>query len=194
MKTISLLLFCVLCLQCSADRSIERLSDTEVATLEHFQRMEPIHTVSITGEQEPGEKLLLCVTFVDKNSKNPLVNKRVLFYHTNTNGDYEPSNANDETTARLHGSATTNSAGNIYVSTILPGDYGSSENNRHIHTGVFGARPEAYDIFFEQYSRGFGSMMNSGNDQIFYATLRKTKDNRLVGFVTIEVKNTAVTD
>jgi hypothetical protein len=76
------------------------------------------------------------------------------------------------------------------METILPGDYGSSENNRHIHTTVYDASPEAYDIFFKQYSGGVGSLFNSGNDQIFIADLKKTDDNKLVGFLTIEAKNT----
>ena len=110
------------------------------------------------------------------------------FYHTSTEGEYEPTNPNDETTARLNGTAITDSFGRVYVKTILPGDYGNSKNNRHIHTSVFGARPEAYDIFFTQYSGGIGNLMNSGNGQMFFAELKRTSNNELICFLTIEAK------
>ncbi len=84
----------------------------------------------------------------------------------------------------------TNEKGQLYLETILPGDYGSSADNRHIHTAVSGAKPEAYDIFFKQYSGGGpGAFLSSGNDQMFTADLKKTTDNTLVSFLTIEVKN-----
>ena len=189
MKKIILVFSCLLFFQCSADRTIVQITDDEVISLEKFQRMDSLHKLFIADEKEPGEELMLCLTFIDKASKEVLPNQKVSFYHTSTIGEYEPSNPNDETTARLNGTAITNQSGEIFVKTILPGDYGSGKNNRHVHTTVHSARPEAYDIFFEQYSSGFGGFMNSGNDQIFYANLKKTADSTLVSFLTMEVKN-----
>ncbi len=53
------------------------------------------------------------------------------------------------------------------VSTVLPGDYGSTANNRHIHTTVVGARPEAYDFYFLQYiNRGLLRWANQSNQAV----------------------------
>jgi len=187
MKNIIILLSSFLFIQCSVDRTILSITDNETITLENFQKMDSLNKVIIANEKEPGEKLILCLTFIDKDSKKVISNHRVSFYHTSKDGKYEPSNANDESTARLNGTATTNEDGKIYVKTILPGDYGSSEDNRHIHTTVYAAKPKNNDILFKQYSTGIGRFMNSGNDNMFYADLKKTTDDILICFVTIEV-------
>ncbi|NNE32971.1 MAG: hypothetical protein HKN40_11435 [Winogradskyella sp.] len=189
MKKIAVLFFCLLFTHCASDSSIDTLSKNENNELAKFQNFNNTNKLIITDNSEPGEELLLCLTFIDKASKKTLSNQRISFYHTSTEGDYEPSVPNDETTARLNGTTVTNRSGEVYVKTILPGDYGNSKNNRHIHTTVYDAAPVAYDIFFKQYSGGMGSLMNSGNDQIFYADLKKTANNKLVCFLTIEVKN-----
>lgn len=188
MRKIIVIFLCSLFYQCSVDRTIPTITKTENINLLEFQKLDRRNKLFITDDYEPGEKLILCLTFINKDSKETLSNQQVIFYHTSTNGKYEPSNPNDETTARLNGSAITNDSGNIYIETILPGDYGSAEDNRHIHTGVYGAKPEAYDIFFNQYSSVMGTYMNSGNDQMFFTDLKKTQDNKLVCFVVIEVK------
>lgn len=189
MKTHIFLLSCLLFFQCSVDRSIYPISKSENTLLKAFQNLEDLHKLYITDDEEPGKKLMLCLTFIDKDSKRVLHHQPVSFYHTSTEGEYEPFDPNDETTARLNGTSQTNRDGRIYIETILPGDYGSSENNRHIHTTVHGARPEAYDIFFKQYSGGMGKLTNSGNDQMFFADLKMTEDNTLVCFITIKAKN-----
>ena len=175
-------------LSCTIDRTISEISAIESNILHSFQRLPNKNQLKITDDNEPGEKLLLCLTFVDKESKSTLSNQSVKFYHTSATGDYEQTNPNDESTARLNGQSTTNENGQIFIETILPGDYGSSDDNRHIHTRVFGAKPEAYDIHFRQYT---GYMLNNfinGSDQHFLADLKKTEGNKLVSFLTIEVK------
>ncbi len=129
------------------------------------------------------------MTFVNKTDKKKLSNQIVKFYHTSNSGNYEQSDPNDESSARLNGSAITDNKGQIYVETILPGDYGDSDDNRHIHTTVFRAKPEAYDINFKQYITYMGKNFTEGSDQHFLADLRMTKDSTLVCFLTIEVKN-----
>ena len=69
------------------------------------------------------------------------------------------------------------------------GDYGSSADNRHIHTTVFGAQPEAYDIHFKQYTGVMGKRFVKNSDQHFLADLKRSADGSLIGFLTIEVKN-----
>lgn len=194
MRKIIFIFSSFLFIQCSVNRTIIPITKTENITLEEFQKLDNANKLFIASDDEPGEKLMLCLTFIDKASKKALSNQRVSFYHASTDGEYEPSNPNDETTARLSGTTKTDKTGKIFVKTILPGDYGSTENNRHIHTAVYGAHPEPYDIFFNQYARGMAKFMDSGNEQMFFTDVKKTTDNILVCFITLEVKNPKAKD
>lgn len=168
------------------------LNEEEVKDLEYFQSFQLENILRISDEDEPGQQLWLCLTFISKESKEPLANQNIHFYHTSSEGEYQPSNPNDETTARLNGAVLTNNLGQTFIQTILPGDYGSSSDNRHIHTNVEGARPEAYDIHFKQYSGFMSKNFISGSDQHFLADLKQTEDGVLVAFLNIEVKNITV--
>ncbi|MTI21466.1 hypothetical protein E1176_10595 [Fulvivirga sp. RKSG066] len=175
--------------QCSIDRSTPGLSNNEIKMLQDFGALNTESRVQIADSLEPGQPLWLCLTFVSKKTQEPLSDQKVSFYHTSSEGDYQPADPNDETTARLNGIAITDQQGRIFVQTILPGDYGSSEDNRHIHTTVENAKPEAYDIHFKQYTGTMGSNFISGSDQHFLADLRAMPTGTLVTFLTIEVKN-----
>ncbi len=186
---ISLILIAPMFLQCSVDRTIPVLSPSEEETFRAFENLEVTSAVQISHSQEPGQKLSLCLTFISKESQSPLVHVPIKLYHTSTLGQYDPANPNDESTARLNGTAITDSQGRILVQTILPGDYGRSSDNRHIHTTVKGARPEAYDIHFKQYTGRMGRNFISGSDQHFLADLKQSRDSTLLTFLTIAVKN-----
>lgn len=189
---ISLVLIAV-CTQCAIDRTVMPLNKVELETLALFKKLEPKHQVTVSTKNEPGQRLWLCLTFISKESKEPLNNQKVSLYHTSTAGEYEPSDPNNEATARLSGSVYTDKKGQAFVQTILPGDYGSSADNRHIHTTVVGARPEAYDIHFEQFTGQMGTNFISGSDQHFLANLKQANDSTLVTFLTIEVKKPSST-
>lgn len=184
---ISLLLFS----NCAPDQTILPLNDDEVKILESYENLKSENQVRLCHESEPGERLLLCLKFISKESKKPLRNQLVKLYHTSSSGNYEPSDPNDESTARLNGMVTTDEQGQAFIRSILPGAYGSSASNRHIHTTVEGARPEAYDIHFKQYSGGMGKRFITGSDQHFLADLKRSTQNDLVSFLVIEVKNSA---
>lgn len=189
MKTLLILILTTTLLtQCAIDRTILPLNKIELEIVEEFKSFEADNRVQISNENEPGQKLWLCLTFVSKDSNELLANQKVHLYHTSDAGAYESSNSNDESTARLSGAAVTNKKGQLFVQTILPGDYGSSADNRHIHTTVENAQPDAYDIGFKQYSGQMSQNFISGSDQHFLADLKQTKDSILVAFVTIEVK------
>ncbi|QNJ98564.1 hypothetical protein ALE3EI_2017 [Constantimarinum furrinae] len=178
----------ILFIQCSIDRTIIPINKAELKLLKEFQQLDSVHSIQISSEDEPGQKLWLCLTMVSKNGKAPLMNQKVHLYHTSNNGDYEPADLNDESTARLNGFAITDAMGRIFVQTILPGDYGSSSDNRHIHTTVEDAIPEAYDINFKQYTGLLGKNFIKGSDQHFIANLKQTKNNTLVVILTMEIK------
>lgn len=179
----------LLLLACGIDRDMAEMSEKDLVALRDYEQMVPSSKVQIADENEPGERLTLCIQFIDASTKVPIASKRIHFYHTDQDGEYEPSIPGDETTARLNGEATTDAKGRILVRTTLPGDYGSSSDNRHIHTTVFGARPEAYDIHFKQYTGYMGTRFINGSDQHFLADLQKGASDNLVSFLIIEVKN-----
>lgn len=183
----------VLFLSCGTiDRTIENITEDEIKLLSEFENLPNSASLQITKDSEPGEKLTLCLTFVNKEDKIPLRNQKTLLYHTSEDGEYRPENPSDETTARLRAIGFTDDNGRLFVKTILPGDYGSSADNRHIHMSVFGARPEAYDINFKQYSGSAGTRFINGSDQHFLAELKYTSNKELICFVTIEVKRPTI--
>ncbi len=192
MKNLIILAFVATVFSACIDIIIAKLDDKEMATLASFQAIDDVSQLKITEASEPGQAIWLCLTFIGKESKRLLPYQKVHFYHTSTKGEYEPSNPSDESTARLNGYASTNGKGQLLVQTILPGDYGSSADNRHIHTTVENAHPEAYDIHFKQYTTFMGRRFNAGSDQHFLADLKQAEDGTLVAFLTIEVKNTRV--
>lgn len=190
MNRFILIIFSLSMISCSIDRTIVEVTENENNTLIDFQKLPSENILKITDTNEPGEKLMLCLTFIEKENRKSVSKRSVKFYHTSTNGDYEQTDPNDESTARLSGQSITNTKGQMYIETILPGDYGSSDDNRHIHTTVFGAKPEAYDIHFKQYTTYLGKKFTNNSDQHFLADLKRTKENELVCFLTIEVKKT----
>ena len=151
-RIVILILMSLLLTQCAIDRTIPELTQSEIQTLRAFENLNNNNQVRISELSELGQKLWLCLTFISKETRNPLINEEIKLYHTSTIGEYEPTDPKDESTARLNGTVITNEKGQIFVQTILPGDYGSSADNRHIHTTVKNAKPVAYDIHFKQYT------------------------------------------
>ncbi len=194
LKQIVIILLCLTVFNCGSDDTIQQLNTEEADLLETFQNIEANSRLTIADDTEPGQKLELCLTYIDKATKQILKGQSVKFYHTSNSGDYEPQVGNDETTARLSGTAITDDDGRIYIRTILPGNYASDGDNRHIHTDVKGARPETYDIHFKQYTGFMGTNFVNGSDQHFLADLKFNRDSTLVIFMTVEVKRPQLND
>ena len=184
---VTLIVCCIV--SCSTDRTIAPLSQNEKALLQEFRSLPNTSNLTIANMNEPGERLKLCLTFINIETKETLPHQSVKFYHTSSTGNYEPTDPADESTARLNGTSKTDVKGRIFVNTILPGDYGSSADNRHIHTTVFGATPEGYDIHFKQYSGIMGRNFVRNSDQHFLVDLKRDTDGTLVGFMIILIKN-----
>lgn len=192
MRNLFGLVFLFLCVACSSqddDKEFKKITDVEKAILKSFQDVPMSANLKMTTDNEPGEKMILCITFVEKTKKTPLKDQKVLFYQTNNKGEYEPQQAGDEQTARIRGVGFTDVEGRLYIQTILPGSYATRGDGRHIHTAVFGAKPEAYDLHFKQYTGSRGRRFIESRDQFFLVDLKYTDDKQLIGFVTIEVKN-----
>lgn len=174
---------------CGVDREFSTFNENDAKVLVDFHQINDSHQIRLGTVEEQGQKLIICLNFIDAEKKEPLFNSRVHFYHADINGEYQPRVPGDETTARLSGGAITDDSGRILLQTILPGDYGSSTDNRHIHTTVFGAKPEGYDIHFKQYTDYMNLIFIRDSDQHFLADLKRDSVNNLVAYLTIEVKN-----
>ena len=173
---------------CSVDRTIHDIGEQKMLLFKQYKELDSASKLKIANSDEPGERLLLCLQFVHKKDQKILANQKVKFYHTNTKGEYMPINPGDESSARLSGTAITDKNGKLFLETILPGDYGSTDDNRHIHSTVFGASPEGYDIHFKQYSSYMSKRFIEGSDQHFLADINRMKDGRLIVFLTISCK------
>ncbi len=173
---------------CTVDRSINTIDDQQQTLLNQFSIIDDNSQLEITTPDEPGDRLALCLKYIRKSDNTPLTNQKVQFYHTNISGEYQPVEQGNESSARLSGTAVTDEEGRIFIETIVPGDYGSSEDNRHIHSTVFGANPEGYDIHFKQYSSYMSKRFIRDSDRDFLADIKKTTDDKLVTFLTIACK------
>jgi hypothetical protein len=91
-----------------------------------------IPTISLAPTNEPGQRLTLFGTVVDSQTGNPIPGTAVYLYHADANGEYQPSDPSDESTAKLSGEVITNDDGEFIVDTIVPREY-DQPGNRHIH-------------------------------------------------------------
>jgi protocatechuate 3,4-dioxygenase beta subunit len=117
-----------------------------------------IPTISLASADEPGQRLILFGTVSDSQTGESIPNTQVYLYHADANGDYQPSDPADESTARLSGEGITNDAGKFTVDTIVPREY-DQPGNRHIHLHYVRA---------EGYQDGGGVILfeNDVNDEI----------------------------
>lgn len=185
---LSIFSFTLFISSCKIDRTIHPLSEKEHYRLRGYQTLSRNNKLKLAPDQEPGQRLIICGKLISKEHKTALKNQKIHTYHTNEQGEYDPTNPNDESTARLNGYLQTNDLGMFFLETILPGDYGSSTDNRHIHTTVFGAHPDAYDLHFKQYTTALGKRSIENSDQHFLVDLKIRKDSVLIGFVTMAIK------
>jgi protocatechuate 3,4-dioxygenase beta subunit len=90
---------------------------------------------------EPGERLIIYGVVLDNSTNNPISNASIYFYQADDNGEYHPTDPNDESTAKLSGEIVTGENGKFILHTILPGEY-NMPGNKHIH--IHYARAEGY--------------------------------------------------
>lgn len=162
------------------DRTILDADGALAERLREFEGLDAAHRALVAGEDEPGERLEVLVVLVSADSGEPIAGAEVVVFQADRNGSYEPEVAGDESSARLRASVRTDAAGRYLISTVVPGDYGSTEDNRHIHTMVEGGKPAGYDLFFGQYMNGGLARWARGNSQAFVLDLRRLSDGRLI--------------
>ncbi len=187
MRFLTLILIVCVFSNCSAqEKSIRKLSGLEEKEFKNYQK---ITTTKLISDDEVGKKLFICFQLVDAKSNKPMANKSVFFYQAAVDGDYHPEKIGDPKTARIKGTGITNAKGQIFVETILPGNYGVSEDVRHIHFIISDVKPSNYDVFFEQYLSDAMKNRIYRNNQMFMVDLKKNSKNKWVGFLKIKVAN-----
>jgi len=174
---------------CSAqDTSMAGLTTSETKQLEECFAMDSEHVIQITNSQEPGRQLTICGTLLNKKNRSPIANQSIYLYQTDNTGEYDRQTKDDVTSARLHGTVTTNKAGRFLVKTILPGDYVTHPNTRHIHTIVRGEQPEGHDFYFKQFAEDYLRSTIENDENNYLIDLKINNDNSLIGFITLEVR------
>ncbi|MBW8050065.1 MAG: hypothetical protein FVQ77_06945 [Cytophagales bacterium] len=183
---IILVIFSVI--HCSAqDRTIIELTDTELHLMEEYLNLDSLHIVKITNDQETGTPLIICGRLVKKENGNPIPDQNIYLYHTDNTGEYHRQIEDDITSARLNGIVLTDKEGLFTVKTILPGDYVTHPDTRHIHTIVKGANPEQQEFYFKQYAKDYLVSLTEERDDCFLIDLKKIDNGILIGFVTLKV-------
>jgi protocatechuate 3,4-dioxygenase beta subunit len=171
------------------EKFFPQITTSESKEWKAFQQISLLSQVQLTDDNEPGEKLILCITYLDKTRNTPIKDQKVLLYQTAEDGEYHPEIEGDEKTARIKGTGYTDENGRLYVETILPGNYAPGGDRRHIHTWVYGAQIKTYDLFFKQFLSERMKNIIKGGFRFSLIDLKRTKNQELIGFVTVTVKN-----
>ncbi|MDX1674541.1 MAG: YceI family protein [Longimicrobiales bacterium] len=96
-------------------------------------------TVTIAGEAEPGERLVIEGVVYEPDGETPADDVILYLYHTNAEGVY-PKRGDEKGNARRHGYLRgwlrTGADGRYEVRTIRPGNYPGRDAAQHIHVTV----------------------------------------------------------
>lgn len=170
------------------DRTMEPADDALRAEIAHHDRPGTPHRLLLAPDDEPGRRLLILGRLLRKEDGLPLAHHPLDVYQADHTGDYREAVAGQEATARLRGSVQTDSLGRFLISTVLPGDYGSTADNRHVHTTVDGAQPSAYDFYFKQYMNTGLAAWARGTDQAVVLDLKQAGGDTLVAAADLVVR------
>lgn len=88
--------------------------------------------MTLAAIDEPGQPLTITGKVVDLLTNEPIPGTQVYLYQADANGEYLPTDPEDESTARLSGEVVTGDDGQFIVHTIVPREY-DQPGNRHIH-------------------------------------------------------------
>ena len=158
------------------------------AQIDTHEALPAEHRLVLAGEDEPGRDLMILGRLVRSESGEPLAHRYIEFYQADSAGSYDETDPGVEGNARIRGTVQTDSKGLFSLSTVMPGDYGSTKLNRHIHISVPGADPEAYDFYFRQFvNNGLRSWAET-SDQAILVDLRASPSGTLVGSAVVRAK------
>jgi hypothetical protein len=171
----------LICGSCVAQRTeIASASQSILEDLAKYEKLDSKHSADIAKVTEPGERLIVMSRLVSKETKKPIANQEIHIYQADIKGSYGETKPGDESTARISGDLTTDGNGLFMIKTILPGDYGTTAGNKHIHLNVPIAKPSAYDFFFGDYMGYSLISWATRSDQAIVLTLEKRNDGVLI--------------
>jgi len=177
---IFIVLFSLVFIQCSQDKTIDKITSSEQKVLEQYQQLDTKNKTSIPDAPQNGEKLLLCLNLVDKKTNKAISNKVVKFYYT-SEGFINLEHQNYNPNKIIDGLAITDSEGRICVQTFL------HEKNSSIGLTVLNKTPNEFNINFKQYLTNRSEKWVKESNEHFLANLKRLKDGALVSFLTIEI-------
>ena len=97
----------------------------------------PVGSVTLVGQDEPGEPLDVTGTVFGSDGVTPLAGARLDLYQTDVEGLYSRPKS-DPRRARIRGSVRTDSKGRYSFRTIQPGSYGTGPAHVHVHLAAPG--------------------------------------------------------
>lgn len=102
----------------------------------------------ITGDQEPGEPMIISGTIFGLDGKTPLETATLSVYHTDAAGNYSPNSAigGDNRTTRIRGKMLTGADGRYEFRSIRPASYPNSTISAHVHAYVMAPGIKEYWI------------------------------------------------
>ena len=184
-----LFLFAFLVVSCSAQTSeFPAATENLLDTLKTYEKLPSENQVKMNKKEEEGDVLLILGVLVSKETNKPIPNHKFLLYQAGIDGNYNESEKGDEKTARIRGEVTTNKDGRFFVKTIVPGDYGATAGNRHIHMFVPDTKPRGYDFYFGDFMGTGLRTWAEGSDQATILTLSKRKTGDFITEARLVVK------
>jgi len=169
-------------IQCSQDRIIDEISNSEQKILEQYQQLDTENKTLIPDAPQNGKKLLLCLSLVDKKTSKAISNKIVKFHYT-SEGFINLESQNYNPNKIIDGIAITDSKGRIFVQTFL------TKKRSNISISIGDKEPKDFNINFKQYLTNRGEKWVEESNEHLLTNLKRTKDGTLVSFLTIEINN-----
>ncbi|MCC6463647.1 MAG: heme-binding domain-containing protein [Saprospiraceae bacterium] len=110
--------------------------------------------LTIAGDSEPGERLVLRGRLLQSDGKTPMANAILYAYHTNAEGLY--AKTGKETGVQrwhghLHGWLKTDAGGRYEIRTIRPAPYPGTQIPAHIHTALWAPEQGIEPQFMEEF-------------------------------------------
>lgn len=167
------------------DRTIHACTPQELETLSDFQRFQIPRYGILPLDNEPGQKVFICVSLMDADTEKALGFRRILMWHADSSGTYHPESEGDLSTTKIIGNVVTNVFGHAMIQTILPGESELNDGNRVIHINVNGAKSPRLELYFSQYTSSKWHKKVAKDPTKVMCTLKKDNQGNLVAFATI---------
>jgi len=187
-STSILLLFLVVFTQCSdgIDKTIQYTSTNENEVFIEFQQLANKHKTRITNKEERAESILLCLTFVNKVDSTTFQNQIVGFYQSVNSEILGMDKPSEDYAINTNGLAITDDNGRLLI------EYKLLKDNNFVSLEIFEAHPKSVSIKFKQHLTQRGIDFTLKSNEHFLADIKKTKEGKLVCFLTINVNDSHI--